>query len=179
MSVGALPLPADHDRPPTDRDRAPTRAAPATSRKWVASVLSIVILAAVVAPILENWKATPRDDFPLSYYPMFTFAKTDRQRVTYLVAHDSAKNRFRLPYWYAGLGGLNQVRRQINKLVDRGQASRLCRSVAARVARSPVLPGDLSAVEVVTGVFSMTRFFGGDRMPLSESVRAQCLVRRG
>jgi hypothetical protein len=150
-----------------------------TSRKWVASLLSIVLLATVVAPIFENWKARPQDDFPLSYYPMFTFEKSDRQRVTYLVGYDSAQNRFLLPYWYAGLGGMNQVRRQINKLVDREQAPRLCRNVASRVARSTELPADLSAVEVVTGSFLMTRFFAGDRTPISESVRAQCPIRRG
>jgi hypothetical protein len=169
----------DLDRKPAACDRQPTRVERKASPKWAASLLSFVFLAAVLTPIVENWHEPPRDDFPLSYYPMFSFEKGDRQRVTYLVAYDSANNRFLLPYWYAGLGGMNQVRRQINKLVDRGQASRLCRNVASRVARSPDLPSDLNMVEVTTGVFQMTQFFAGDRVPVSESVRAQCLVQRG
>ena len=155
------------------------RAERKASPKWSAGLLSVVILVAMLAPITQNWTDEPRDDFPLSYYPMFSFEKGDRQRVTYLVAYDSANNRFVLPYWYAGPGGMNQVRRQINKLVGRGDAPRLCRNVASRVARSPELSSDLSVVEVVTGIFQMTQFFAGDRMPVSESVRAQCLVRRG
>lgn len=179
MRAGALPVAADLDRTPADGDRKPTSVARTAPRKWFASLLSFVFLAAVLTPIVENWRDAPRDDFPLSYYPMFTFEKTDRQRVTYLVVYDSARNRFLLPYWYAGLGGMNQVRRQVNKLVDRGQASRLCRNVASRVARSPELSSDLRAVEVVTGVFQMTQFFAGNRVPVSETVRAQCPVQRG
>lgn len=179
MRVGALPLPADRDASPADGNRQQTRAERRASSKWSASLLSLVLLGAILLPVVENWVETPRDDFPLSYYPMFTFEKTDRQRVTYLVVYDSAMNRFRLPYWYAGLGGMNQVRRQINKLVDRGQAGRLCRNVASRVARSEELSPDLAAVEVVTGYFLMTQFFAGDRTPIAETVRAQCLVPRG
>jgi hypothetical protein len=167
------------DREPAGSDREPTRAGRTTSRKWIASALSIVILAAVVVPVLENWKARPRDDFPLSYYPMFTADKADRQRVTYLIVYDAGGARFLLPYWYAGQGGLNQVRRQMNKLLERGQASRLCRTVAARVARSGELSNDMGTVEVVTGIFQMTQFFAGNRVPVSESVRARCAVQRG
>ena len=179
MSTGALPLPADLDREPDHGDRIPTRAARAASPKWAASLLSIVILGTILFPIAQNWQEAPRDDFPLSYYPMFSFEKTDRQRVTYLVVYDHASNRFLLPYWYAGLGGMNQVRRQINKLVDRGQAPRLCRNVASRVAKSGDLPANLNAVEVVTGSFQMSQFFAGNRTPVSESVRAHCSVPRG
>ena len=178
MSAGVLPLPADLDRQPDDGDRRPARPAHKASPKWVASLLSVVLLGAVLFPIVENWQETPRDDFPLSYYPMFSFEKSDRQRVNYLVAYDTAKNRFLLPYWYAGLGGLNQVRRQMTKLIDRGQAPRLCRNVASRVARSGALPSDLSTVEIVTGTFQMTQFFAGNRTPVAESVRAQCPVPR-
>ena len=179
MSAGALPRPADLDRTPADGDREPARAERTASPKWAAGLLSFVFLAAVLTPIVENWHEPPRDDFPLSYYPMFSFEKGDRQRVTYLAAYDAAGSRILLPYWYAGQGGMNQVRRQINKQVDRGQAPRLCRNVASRVARSADLPADLSTVEIVTGVFQMSQFFAGNRAPVSESVRAQCPVRRG
>jgi hypothetical protein len=179
MSTSALPLPEDLDRQPDHGDRTSARATRIASRKWTASLLSIAILATVLFPIVQNWQETPQDDFPLSYYPMFSFEKSDRQRVTYLVVYDKASHRFLLPYWYAGTGGMNQVRRQITKIVDRGDASRLCRSVAARVAKSEDLPSGMKEVEIVTGSFQMTRFFAGDRTPLSESVRAHCSVPRG
>ena len=150
-----------------------------SSRKWIATTISITLMVAVLAPVAENWKARPSDDFPLSYYPMFSFEKSDRQRVTYLIAHDSGGGRHLLPYQFAGRGGMNQVRRQMNKLVDRGQASRLCRSVASRVTRSGDLPKDLVNIQVVTGTFLMTDFFAGNRVPVSESVRAHCPVLGG
>ena len=178
MRAGALPLPADLDRTSDNGDRKPARVARVSASKWPAGLLSLVFLTAVLLPITQNWTVEPRDDFPLSYYPMFSFEKGDRQRVTYLVAYDGAGSRFLLPYWYAGTGGMNQVRRQINKQVDRGQSSRLCRSVASRVARSGDLPGDLGTVEIVTGTFFMTQFFAGNRVPVSEIVRAQCSVQR-
>lgn len=177
MSARALPLPADPER--TAADGAPARTPRAVSRKWVASLLSILLLAAVVLPVGQNWAAVPRDDFPFSYYPMFSFEKGDRQRVTYLIVADAAGNRFLLPYLFAGSGGMNQVRRQMARLIDRGQAPRLCRNVASRVARSGDLPAGLETVQIVTGTFLMTEFFAGNRAPLSEMVRAQCPVPRG
>jgi hypothetical protein len=178
MSTAALPYPDSTDGEYVGDDRGSTRARPAASRKWAASVLSIVVLAAVVAPIAQNWRATPRDDFPLSHYPMFTADKSDRQRVTYLVAYTPDDGRYLLPYRYAGQGGLNQVRRQMNKLLDRGQASRLCRTVASRVVRFGDQPVALNRVEIVTGTFLMTQFFAGNRVPLTESVRAACPIQR-
>jgi hypothetical protein len=179
MSAAALPFPPELDREPPDGAREPSRPARARSRKWVASILSLVLLGAVIAPVGQNWMAAPQDDFPLSYYPMFSFDKTDRQRVTYLIAHDADGRRLLLPYWFAGLGGMNQVRRQMTKLVERGESSRLCRSVAARVARAEDLPKNLVNVQVVTGTFFMSEFFTGNRMPTSENVRAHCAIQRG
>ena len=179
MSAAALPFPPELDHEPPDGERATPRSAGTRSRKWVASVISLVLLGAVIAPIGQNWMAEPRDDFPLSYYPMFSFDKADRQRVTYLIAHDADGGRFLIPYWYAGQGGMNQVRRQMNKLVERGESSRMCRSVASRAARSDDLPKNLVNVQVVTGTFFMSEFFTGDRVPATETVRATCAIQRG
>jgi len=37
-----------------------------------ASVFGLSLLAAVLWPLRENWRAARRDSFPLSYYPMFS-----------------------------------------------------------------------------------------------------------
>jgi hypothetical protein len=148
------------------------------ARKWQASILSVVMVVAVAAPVAENWKATPRDDFPLSYYPMFSFERADRQRVTYLVGYDAGGARHELPYRYAGQGGMNQVRRQIGKMLERGQGNRLCQMVATRVARAGSEVAALRRVEIVTGTFQLSSFYGGSREPVSENVRARCTVRR-
>src|SRR5215207_9043175 len=176
MSVGTLTRPSVVDAQAPGDERSVASGTRRPSRKWIAGAISIVLMVAVMSPVLENWKKDPQDDFPLSYYPMFSFEKSDRQRVTYLVAHDSGGRRFLLPYRFAGQGGMNQVRRQMNKLVDRGQASRLCRNVATRVARSGDLPRDLVNIQIVTGTFLMTEFFAGNRVPVSERMRSHCPV---
>jgi hypothetical protein len=144
------------------------------ARKRLAGAFSVVLLLLVTSPVAENWKDTPEDDFPLSYYPMFSTDRADRQRVTYLVRRDAAGGGTLLPYWYAGAGGMNQVRRQITKLANDGGAQRLCRKVAARAAQDGGGPG---TIEVVTGTFRLSAFFAGDRLPASEAVRARCPVR--
>ena len=73
---------------------------------------------------------------------------------------------------------MNQVRRQINKLIEREQAPRLCQTVATRVARSGGVLKQMETVEIVTGIFRMSDLFAGNRAPLSETVRARCAVRR-
>ena len=60
------------------------------SSKPLAAVFSIVMLAVVASPIVENWKTPAHDDFPLSYYRMFSEERADLQRITYLVGIDTS-----------------------------------------------------------------------------------------
>jgi hypothetical protein len=178
MSLSALPFPRA-GRPPAERTtRSPERAERATGKRF-AALFSIVVLAVVASPIVENWRPTPRDDFPLSYYRMFSEERDDVQRVTYLVGIDRQGHRFTLPYQLVGPGGMNQVRRQIHRLVERGDAPRLCRTVAGRVARAGSRLADLRTVEVTTGTFRLSAYFTGQQSaPDVENVRARCTVER-
>ena len=144
--------------------------------KWLAGAFSLAMLATVSWPVVENWKAAPRDSFPLSYYRMFSEDRADRQRLTYLVGLDDRGGRYLIPYQFAGTGGMNQVRRQINRRVEQGGAVELCRSVASRLRRSLRRPPGVDAVEVITGTFRMSTYFSGNRAPLEENVRARCAV---
>jgi hypothetical protein len=186
MSLGTLRLPwvVDRDAAARDRvsarvsDRAADRVEPATSGKLVASAFSIVMLVVVASPVVENWKAQPRDDFPLSYFPMFSEDRADAQRVTYVVGSDGRGNQYLIPYQYAGRGGMNQVRRQINKLVDQGAAPRLCQTVAGRLAGAGGGLPEIQTIEVITGTYRLSEYFTGRQAPIAESVHARCSVRR-
>jgi hypothetical protein len=167
------PEPARADGPGVRRAEEPGRAA---RGKWLAGAFSLAMLAIVASPVVENWKAEPRDSFPLSYYRMFSEDRADRQRLTYLVALDDRGRRYLIPYQFAGAGGMNQVRRQINRRVGQGEAAELCRSVAARLRRSARRPAGADHVEVITGTFRMSTYFSGNRAPLEEDVRARCRV---
>jgi hypothetical protein len=90
--------------------------------KAVAGLFSVVMLGATLAPVVENWKEQPQDSFPLSYYPMFSANRAEKYQVHYIVGLDQQGNRHLISYKFAGHGGFNQVRRQINKIVRDSRA---------------------------------------------------------
>ncbi len=145
----------------------------------LAGALTLAAVGAVLWPIKQNWRAEPRDSFPLSYYPMFSARRPKRVSVTYLVSVDAQGRRRRVSYLYAGRGGLNQVRRQINRMVRSGQAERLCEAVAAELARSPdARSPNVVTVQVVRGRYRLASYFAGDPAPLSEHVLASHPIER-
>ena len=147
--------------------------------RWIAGVISIVILGATLAPVIQNFREEPQDSFPLSYYPMFSKKRSSTRRVSYLVGLDAKGNRRVLHYRYAGVGGMNQVRKQIRKQVREDKAEELCAEVAERVARSSrkSLAG-IVTVQIVTGRYRMDDYFRGNKAPLSETVEASRAVER-
>jgi len=148
--------------------------------KRLAGALTLATVAALLLPIAENWRATPKDSFPLSYYPMFSLKRSKRARVTYLVGIDERGERRILPYGCAGAGGMNQVRRQINRAVREGRAETLCEAVAAspRLRREGPF-ADLVEVRVVSGEYRLKDYFAGNKVPVAERVLAARPVRRG
>ena len=156
--------------------------------KGFAGVLSALVVGAVVLPVVQNWRERPKDGFPLSYYPMFSLKRSESTTVRHLVGLDADGGRHLLPHTYAGTGGLNQVRRQINKVVRGGEADTLCRLVASRVAQE----GEerfvgVITVQIVVGQYRPTDYFAEkrgsvwERMDASRSrerVVASCPVRR-
>jgi hypothetical protein len=143
-----------------------------------ASVVSALLLLLVLAPVARNWQRKPKDDFPLSHYPMFSKDRQGKASVTYLLGIDRAGNRHFISYHLAGTGGFNQVRKQIGKR-SRREPQALCRQVAAAVARRRRGPESmLDTVKVVEGHFAFDRFFAGDEMPQREQALCACPVER-
>lgn len=175
-AIGGLPTSTEpaSDEPP---DPASARRRPPTGR-WLAAVFSVGVLLLVASPVVENWTPEPRDSVPLSYYPQLTEPRADRQRLTYLVGLDARGGRSLIPYRFAGTGDLDQVRLQIDRLVDGGQAVSLCRAVAARLGQAAGPLPALSTIEVITGTYQLSAAFGPDRAPLEEVVRARCAPAR-
>jgi len=147
--------------------------------KGLAGGLSLLTVGAVLWPVAQNWRKEPKDSFPLSYYPMFSAKRSESAKVNYLVGVGARGERYLLPYAYAGTGGLNQVRRQINRILRKGGADRLCRLVAENVAQEKEGRfADVVTVRVVTGEYRLTDYFTGKRDPVSEVVHASCPVER-
>ena len=156
----------------------------ATAPKGAASVFSLLLLGAILTPVAQNLRpeADRNDSFPFSYYPMFSQNRHGEYVVTYLLGLDQRGDRYPLSHELAGEGGFNQTRRQINRFVRDGKSDVLCRSVARALAEDadedePPRPNEkIVTVEVVTGTFRLAQYFGGEKAPAAERVRASCPV---
>jgi hypothetical protein len=146
----------------------------------LSAIVSFLVLAAVFSPIAENWKEEGSDGFPLSFYPMFTNRQGEVYRQTYLVGLDEENNRIPISYRYAGSGGFNAVRRQINRLARDDRVVDLCQSIASRVSRRRSDPlNRVERVRVVTGTYRLYDYFSLRKdTPVFEWIRAECPVRR-
>jgi hypothetical protein len=157
---------------------APDAQAPA-SGKLRAAYMSLGMIGAVLWPVHENWRAEPHDNFPLSYYPMFSAKRKETETFHYMLGRDEAGNRFYLPYSFAGPGGLNSVRRQIRKITEEDRADELAHTLARKLRRKDEAPwSNIVTVAVVRGKFVVDDFFHGKKEPVSEQVKASCPVER-
>ena len=140
--------------------------------KLAAAVFSVVIIVAILWPVRQNWKENPKDEFPFSYYPMFSHKRKATHSLPYFVGYDASGERYRIPYKYAGTGGFNQVRKQINKRARQGDVDELTKKVATRLARSKKAPyNQLVRVEMVRGKYHLDDFFlSEDKLPIKETV---------
>src|SRR5262245_51676966 len=104
-------------------------------RKLLTLCFSLAMIGAVLLPIRENFNRRPEDNFPLSYYPMFSTKRTPIETFYYVVGFDADGKRHFIRHTVIGDGGGNQVRRQLRKIVNAGRAPELAQQVAARVAQ--------------------------------------------
>ena len=145
--------------------------------KLMALTASAGLLAAVLTPIRQHWCEAPRDGFPLSYYPMFTAKRRRHGSVTYLLGTDANGMRRLLHYSYLGGGGLNQVRRQLRRIVAEGRADEAAAIVAAALEATPRRRDRyVTRVHVVTGRYRYGDFFAGQGDPASEVVHSTVAV---
>ena len=146
---------------------------------WAAAFFSVTLVALVLWPVVQNWREKPQDSFPFSYCPMFSENRKPTERVSYLVGIDAEGRRHKLPYTVAGMGGLNQVRRQINRRLERDQEDTLCRAVAEKVAKAKGWYTNIVRVEVRTDTYHLGGYFTGtNRAPLREKIHGSTKVRR-
>src|SRR6266481_1767633 len=125
----------------------------ASGKLW-ASVLTLALIGAVLWPIRQNFRPKPHDNFPLSYFPMFSARRKAVENFYYLVGRDEKGARYLIPYLLFGLAGENQTRRQIDKIVREHRATELARSVARRLAGETEAPWPhITSVAVVRGSY--------------------------
>ncbi|MEL7119059.1 MAG: hypothetical protein AAFO07_06450 [Bacteroidota bacterium] len=148
--------------------------------KLIAIICTLLLLGAILAPITENWKAKPKDDFPLSYYPMFSHKRGETYSLRYIVGYDANGERYKIPYKIIGTGGFNQVRRQINKWSKRGEGQVLLTQVADRIVNYEKKPySDLVRLQLVKGTYHFdTYFLTDDKSPIKEKIISEKKIDR-
>lgn len=140
-------------------------------------LLSVCALAVVLSPITQNWSRAPHDNFPLSYYPMFSAKRGAEYKTPTLVALNDKGERTVLSYEVAGSGGFNEVRRQIRSRIEHKKAKSLCRKVAKRVVRDETLRGqNFTNIQIITATHNIDAYFAGNKTPVEEKVHATCPV---
>lgn len=151
--------------------------AEATSGKKIAALWIAVTLAVVLSPLSQNWSPTPKDNFPLSYYPMFSARRTSEYSTPTLIALTAQGQKTTLPYRFAGSGGFNEVRHQVRARIKDGKAKSLCRKLARRIAREEEWrKKGIMTVQVITATHNLDEYFAGRKEATKEKIHASCPV---
>ena len=140
----------------------------------MAACLSVALLLLIASPVKENFRAKPKDNFPLSYYPMFSLKRDVHYSINHVVGIDDQGERHVIPYKLLGTGGFNQVRRQVNKRCKQGKASKIARASVKRIVQQAEAPyKDLVRIEVLNSTFHLDSFFLiNDLLPVATEVLA-------
>ena len=149
------------------------------SQKRATWFISFVMLL-VLSPVVENWASKPKDNFPLSYYPMFSKKRKTTYSMYYLVGYDIHQNRYNIHYKLAGTGGFNQVRRQIQKAGRSNNPQIFIQQLAEQIAQKKRLPYiEMERVELVKGYYHLENFFKKlDTLPIMEKTIALQTIKR-
>jgi hypothetical protein len=133
--------------------------------------LSAIMLGAVLYPLRQHLvaKKNRKDGFPLSYYPMFSAKRGETCKVAYGVGVKADGTRVYLPGPVMGTGGLNQIRRQLRRVVREERVPIYAEVVAARVSTHLGLE-DVVRVEIVDGEFNIDECFLNHRIEGVEEV---------
>ena len=145
----------------------------------IATIVSLVVVAVVYWPVHQNWSDSPGDDFPLSYYPMFTSQRSSTTTIYHAVGRTEDGDTVDLPGKLAGAGGMNTVRRQMRKMCQDGRSDELAARVADRLAGLRFAnQHKIMAVEVVKSRYALESCIAESVDPVSREVLATHPVQR-
>lgn len=184
----------------TDNPAHPTSlpgvlSAPAvTDRDLWALVAGTALAAVLLSPVRHYFNGRDKveeDSFPLSTYPMFSDHRKDRARIPHVAGFTAEGERIVPHYSHFGAGGLNQVRKQVTRMVRQGRAAEVAQryadALAARRERPVPRGGGPGAVrrrreagivrvEVVRSRYFFDTYYAGNTTPQVETVHARADV---
>ncbi len=145
--------------------------------------LLVVLLHTVVAVLVVGpaFRSPPRDDFPLSNYPMFSEKKDPRVTIQQVVARGEGAAEIVLGPAFVANEEVMQAAATIRRAMGAGAAGleTLCTDIAARVSASR--DSELAAVRevlILSRQFHAVKYFSGDTIPEHEESLVRCEVLR-
>ena len=145
---------------------------------WAGTV-ALGIVGAALWP-LRQYRRPPEqrsDGFPMSYYPMFSQKRGQYGQVAYAVGVRADGVRENLRYKVLGAGGVNQVRRQIERARIRGRIQIHAELLAERIAGRADC-AQFVRVEIVLGEFDYDACLLDGEVRGSQTLLAQAEVHR-
>lgn len=176
--------------PPPLLDLAPS----ATERDLWALTAGVAFAAVLLSPLRHYFNGKDKneqDSFPLSTYPMFSDDRKDRTRIPHVAGFTADGRRIAPHYSHFGAGGLNQVRKQITRMVRQGRSVEVAQRYADALAeqqRRPATTGqgpgalrrrkeaDIVRVEVVRSRYFFDTYYAGNTTPQTETIHARAVV---
>jgi hypothetical protein len=133
--------------------------------------LMLVLVGAVVSPAISK---RPRDDYPLSTYPMFAEDRGRTATVEQAIGVLRSGERLILPPRYLGTDEVLQAKTKLEGALASGRSDALCSEIAGRVLsdRSDVIEVIIRTITVDTIAY----FQNADAATKSERVYARCPV---
>jgi hypothetical protein len=143
--------------------------------RWFAIVFSTVVISGVLSPL--GW---PKDDFPLSTYPMFSSLRPTSETVVYhAVGFTSDGSGRPIPPRFLGTDEVMQASQTIKRaLTRRSPPPRvLCWQIAAELAeRADSEWVDIERLELRVDRYDAVRYWAGERRPIESQVVERCVV---
>ncbi|MEV4901706.1 hypothetical protein AB0K08_10240 [Citricoccus sp. NPDC055426] len=166
----------------------------ATERDLWALTAGVAFAAVLLSPVRHYFNGKDKneqDSFPLSTFPMFSDDRRDRTRIPHVAGFTADGRRVTPHYSHFGAGGLNQVRKQITRMVRQGRGVEIAQRYADALAeqqRRPAPAGqgpgalrrrkeaDIVRVEVVRSRYFFDTYYAGNTTPQTETVHARAEV---
>lgn len=148
-------------------------------KKSVAAALMAGLVISVLLPVHEDFRGEHGDEFPFSWYPMFSRPRPKLEPVHYVIGLTSDGSRRIIHSRLYVRGGMNQARRQLDRLVRKRKTARAtCEKAAESIATRRAFDAVVE-VRVVRGFYDMEKYFSKrDKLPEKENVIATCRVKR-
>jgi hypothetical protein len=146
-----------------------------------AVILSVGMALAICSPLHPRLRGVEGDNFPLSWYPMFSRPREEIETLTYVIGLEQDRTRHIIHYSLYSPGGMNSARHHIRDVARSRKAGRAtCKHIAKGVAARQKGPlSRVRTVMIVRGKYRLAEYFGnGNKQPISEVATHTCTVNR-